>query len=419
MTAPTVAEPVPSTPQKPRRLWRNRDYMLLWSGQAVSSIGTQVSTIAFPFLVLAMTGSATQAGLMGAVRAVPYLIFSLPAGALIDRRNRKRVMIICDTGRALALGSIPAALLLAQLTLLQLYIVSAVEGTLFVFFNLAEVSCLPRVVPAEQLPAATAQNAATDGTAILIGPPLGGALFGLLQPLPFIGDAISYAVSVVSLLLICTRFQGERTVTRRRLHREIGEGLVWLWRQPLIRFIAFLTGSSNLLTAGLVLIVIELGKRLQATDFAIGLIFSIGGVGGILGAIVAPALQKRLRFAVVIIGSALLWAVLWPLLIYAPNIWWLGVLLAASFVLSPIYNVTQMSYRLALIPDSLQGRVNSVFRLLAFGGQPIGFALTGFLLDRIGVADTIWVIFGGFMVMFLATVANRHVRHARPVGKVT
>ncbi len=253
----------------------------------------------------------------------------------------------------------------------------------------------------------------------MIGPPLGGALFGLLQPLPFIGDAISYAVSVVSLLLIRTRFQGERTVTRRRLHREIGEGLVWLWRQPLIRFIAFLTGSSNLLTAGLVLIVIELGKRLQATDFAIGLIFSIGGVGGILGAIVAPALQKRLRFAVVIIGSALLWAVLWPLLIYAPNIWWLGVLLAASFVLSPIYNVTQMSYRLALIPDSLQGRVNSVFRLLAFGGQPIGFALTGFLLDRIGVADTIWVIFGGFMVMFLATVANRHVRHARPVGKVT
>ncbi len=140
MTAPTVAEPVPSTPRKPRRLWRNRDYMLLWSGQAVSSIGTQVSTIAFPFLVLAMTGSATQAGLMGAVRAVPYLIFSLPAGALIDRWNRKRVMIICDTGRALALGSIPAALLLAQLTLLQLYIVSAVEGTLFVFFNLAEVA---------------------------------------------------------------------------------------------------------------------------------------------------------------------------------------------------------------------------------------------------------------------------------------
>jgi MFS family permease len=195
MISPTSSEEAPAhAPRKLPRLWSNRDYMLLWSGQAVSSLGTQVSTIAFPFLVLALTGSLAQAGFMGGLRALPYLIFSLPAGALIDRWDRKRVMIICDGGRALALGSIPVAVLLGQLTMLQLYLVSAVEGTLFVFFNLAEVACLPRVVPPEQLPAATAQNSATDGTSFLVGPALGGALFGLGQMLPFLGDAVSYTI---------------------------------------------------------------------------------------------------------------------------------------------------------------------------------------------------------------------------------
>jgi predicted MFS family arabinose efflux permease len=419
MISPTSPGEAPvQTPGKPPRLWRNRDYILLWSGQAVSSLGTQVSTIAFPFLVLALTGSLAQAGFIGGLRALPYLLFSLPAGALIDRWDRKRVMIICDTGRAIALGSIPIAVLLGQLTLIQLYIVSAVEGTLFVFFNLAEVACLPRVVSPEQLPAATAQNSATDGTSFLLGPALGGALFSLGQLLPFLADAVSYAVSVISLLFIRTRFQGERTAVKRRLHVEIGEGLVWLWHQPLIRFIAFLTGSYNLFSAGYLLVIIALAKPMHASDFAIGVIFSIAGVGGIVGSILGAPLQKRLRFPVVIIGTTLLGMALWPPLIFAPNIWWLGAISALSFLTGPIYNVTQFSYRLALIPDMLQGRVNSVFRLLAFGGQPIGLALSGLALSTIGVDNTIWITFAGFVVMSIATILNKHVRGARPVAEL-
>lgn len=407
-------------PQPARSLFRNRNYMLLWSGQAISSIGTQASSLAFPLLVLAITGSAAQAGFMGAVRAVPYLLFSLPAGALVDRWNRKAVMIVCDAGRAVALGSIPIALLLqrfglAHLTLLQLYIVSAVEGTLFVFFNLAEVASLPRVVPREQLPAANAQNAATDGTSVLIGPPLGGALFGLGALLPFVADAISYGASVLSLSLIRVRFQEERTAAPRQLWREIGEGLHWLFHQPLVRFIAFLTGMSNLTGAGFILIVIELAKPLHASDLSIGLIFTIGGIGGILGAIVASPLQKRLSFGVVIIGTSCLWPVLWFAYTLAPSMLAIGVLTAVMFLLSPIYNVTQMSYRLALIPDRLQGRVNSVFRLLAFGGQPLGLALTGVALDSVGPHVTIVAISAVLLLMALLTAANQSVRHAKPI----
>ena len=417
-SAMPAEQPRATRPDRRGRLWRNRSYMLLWSGQAVSTIGTEISTVAFPLLVLFMTNSPAQAGLMGAVRALPYLFFSLPAGALVDRWDRKRVMIICDTGRAIAMGSIPVALALNHLSLAQLYIVSAVEGSLFVFFNIAEVACLPRVVSKEQLPAATAQNAATDGTAALVGPALGGALFGLHALLPFVADAVSYTVSVVTLFFIPARFQGERNVeTRRSLRKEIAEGLVWLWHQPLIRFIAVLTGVTNI--PGLVLIIIVVAQdQLHASSLVVGLIFTIGGVGGIIGAAIAPWVQKRARFATVIISMMWLWTLLFPLYALAPNPVWLGVVVATAFVSSPIYNVVQMSYRLALIPDELQGRVNSVFRLIAFAGQPIGLAVTGLLLEVFNPLVTVlaFMVLQAF-VSILATV-NSHVRNAKPLSEI-
>ncbi len=212
----------------PRRLvplWRNRAYMLLWSGQMVSSIGTRVSLLAFPLLVLAITHSPAQAGLVAALRGLPYAIFILPAGVLIDHWDRKRVMILCDAGRALALGSIPIALILGHLTILQLCLVSLIEGTLFTFFNLAETACLPRVVPKEQLPAATAQNMMIDSTSGLLGPSLGGALYSIGRLIPFLTDAISYGASVLSLFFIKTKFQEDRVARPIRLWADITEGL--------------------------------------------------------------------------------------------------------------------------------------------------------------------------------------------------
>src|SRR5215831_5211764 len=127
-------------------LWRNRDYLLLWGGQAVSSVGGEASNLAFPLLILALTHSPAQAGLTGALRALAYVLLGLPAGALIDRWDRKRTMILCDIGRALALGSIPLALALGHLSIAQIYLVALIEGSLFVFFSLAETAALPQVV---------------------------------------------------------------------------------------------------------------------------------------------------------------------------------------------------------------------------------------------------------------------------------
>jgi predicted MFS family arabinose efflux permease len=404
------------TAKRPPSLWRNRDYMLLWSGQMVSSIGTEVSTLAFPLLILALTGSPATAGFAGALRALPYLVFSLPAGALIDRWDRKRVMILCDSGRALSMASIPVALAFGYLSILQIYGVSLIEGTLFVFFNLAEVACLPRVVTKEQLPAASAQHEVSFGITALIGPSLGGALYSVARMLPFLGDAISYAASVGSLFLIRTKFQQERVATRQSIWVDIREGLVWLWKQPLIRFMAILTGGYNLIFPGFTLITIVLAQRQHASSLTIGLIFAAGGIGAIVGAIFASFLQKRLSFAQAIIGATCLIVIATPLYAIAPNAVALGAVAAFNAAIGPLYNVVQFSYRLALIPDALQGRVNSVFRLIAFGGQPLGLALTGLLIQNVGVISTILLCTAGLGILAVATIANKHVRNARSIA---
>src|SRR3989442_8879571 len=157
----------------PPPLRRNRDFILLWSGQAVSTIGTRVSSLAYPVLVLALTHSPAKAGFVGFAQTLPFLLFYLPAGALVDRWNRKRVMLVADAGRAFALGSIAVALALDRLTLTQIAVVAFLEGSLFVFFQLSESAALPHVVPREQLATALAQNQAREQGADLAGRPLG------------------------------------------------------------------------------------------------------------------------------------------------------------------------------------------------------------------------------------------------------
>lgn len=412
---------------KLRPLIFNRDYMLLWGGQVLSAVGSGMSGIVSTFLILSITISVTNpkgdtviAGLAGALGALPYLLFSLPVGALIDRWNRKRVMIICDSFRALNMASIPLALTLNILTPWQILANAFIEGTFFVFFNIAEVAALSRVVEKRQLPQASAQNEAGFISANLTGPPLGAVLYEQVsRAFPFILDSISYAVSVVSLFFIKTEFQGDRSkVEQRHLIVEIREGLSWLWSQPLIRFMAFLTGGLNFVGAATFLILIIKAKELGATETEIGFLVSIGAVGGILGAVLGGQIQKRFTFGQVIITVGWLGAVLYFFYLFAPNFIVLGVIMALSWMIGPIYNVVQFSYRLALIPERLQGRVNSTFRLLAYGLQPIGAALSGILLAIIGTDNTI-IFFGVISVLLaVATTINSYVRNARPIEKV-
>jgi predicted MFS family arabinose efflux permease len=396
--------------------------MLLWSGQVVSTLGSGISGIVFPLLILALTNSPQAAGIAGALASLPYLIFSLPVGALIDRWDRKRVMMLCDAGRALSLASIPVAMAFGVLTVWQLYANAFIEGTLFVFFNIAEVAALSRVVVKEQLPDAAAQNEASFALAGIVAPSVGTVLYKVVgQMVPFVFDAVSYTISVFSLALIRTPVQGERAAagTERHLHQEIREGLAWLWNQPLIRYIAVLTGGLNFSSAGSFLIIIVLAQAKGADEALIGTIFSIGSIGGIAGALLGGRIQRRFRFGQVIIGPVWIQALLFPLYAVAPDVLLLGVISALIFVTGPIYNVVQFSYRISIIPDALQGRVNSTFRLVAFGFQPLGAALSGVLIEQVGVYWALGLFAAVQIGLAVMTTLSGQVRNARPIAGTT
>ena len=291
---------------------------------------------------------------------------------------------------------------------------------MFVFFNIAEVAALPRVVPKQQLPQASAQNEAAFAAANIVGPSVGTLLYqGLGRAAPFVADAISYIASVVSLALIRTPFRAAPAAPAKlNLRREIAEGLRWLWSQPLIRYMAFLTGSINLVNAGTTLIVILLAQDLGARPVDIGLIFSIGGIGGILGSLLGARVQKRYSFGQAIITLIWIQALLFPLYALVPRYLLLGVVFALLYFIGPIYNVVQFSYRLALIPDALQGRVNSTFRLLAFGMMPIGAALSGLLIERVGVLAAVVVFSLWYLFLAIMTTLNAWVRAAAPLTEL-
>jgi predicted MFS family arabinose efflux permease len=399
-------------------LWRNHDYLLLWGGQTLSGIGSSVSTIAYPLLTLMITRSPAQTGFISAVRALTYVILVLPAGALVDRWNRRYTMIFCDIIRLISLASVAGVLAWGHLTLLQLYITAIVEAASGTLFDIAEISCLPQVVAKEQLSSAMGRVQATMGIAALLGSALGGLLFTLRSLLPFLADALSYLVSVGSLFFIRTTFQQQRSDRPHHLYQEIVEGLQWIWMQPLLRTMALITAVNVFSGAGQTLIVIIIAQAQNVSNSTIGLIFSMGGVGSIVGSLVVSFIQRRFRFAQIIIGALWFYVVLWLLLIMLPGPFLLAVIFSALSFIGPFYTITYVSYRLALTPDVLQGRVNSVARLISFGLAPLSIALTGILLQLVGPRITLFLSIAIQLVLAVTATMNDTIRHTRPLMEI-
>ncbi len=392
-------------------LWRNRDYVLLWSGQAVSFLGTQVTQIAFPLLVLGLTGSAAAAGFVAAARTLPYLLLTLPAGALVDRWDRRATMVVCSVGSALALASVAVAYAADALTIPQIVVVSFVEGSFAVAYGLAETAALRQVVPTAQLPTAVAQQQLQYSVGGIVGPALGGALYSVSVALPFAVDAASYAASGVSLAAVRTPLPGAPAAARS-IRAEVAEGVRWLWDRPLFRYMALLTGMLNFAGQGVTLIAVVLARGQGASPAEVGAIFAAGGVGGVLGALAAPFVQRRLSFGQAIVGQ--IWCTAAAILLLSVATTPLLVLSALFLVnlVGPLYDTVQQSYRMASIPERLQGRVNSAFRMVAQGMGPIGLALTGVLLDRAGGAATALACGSLQGLLALVTARNPHVRSA-------
>ncbi|MEO6014231.1 MAG: MFS transporter [Devosia sp.] len=395
-----------------RPLWQNRDYVLLWTGQAISIVGSNASLIAFPLLVLGLTDSPLATALVAAARSVPYLLFTLPAGALVDRWNLKATMVVCSVISALAMASVLLPIPAGALTVWHLATVSFLEGSCGVFFRLAETSALTRIVPNRHFPRAIAQQQLQYSLGAILGPPLGAIFFSTARLLPFIVDAGSYAISCLTTGAIRANLAANRNANRRSLGNEIKEGLLWLWHHRLIRFMAGLSAGQNSLKASTVLLIVLLAARHESSPALAGIALAACGVGGVVGALVAPWIQRRFSFGQAIVAICWAHCLIWMLFPIAVTPLHLIAIAAVSSFVGPAYDTVQMSYRLALIPRALQGRVNSAYRLAADGSKAIGAALTGFSLEWIGLDRTLWLTAGLFVLLAIATTSNRAVREA-------
>ena len=395
-----------------RSLWRNRDYLWLWGGQAVSSLGTGVSQFAFPLLILVLTRSPAATGFATALGRAPYLLFSLPAGALVDRWNRKRVMLICTLGLLLCVGSVAAALFAGHLTLLQIYLVAFLLGSFAAFYELAELASITYLVSKAQLPTAVAQNEAVYSSVSLLAPSLGGFLFGLGQMFPFVADAASYAVLLVALLKIRRPLQDAPDKSEHHLLREVREGFRWLWSQQLVRALAVLAAYLGLLLTGSVLIVLVIAQRQGVPAVLLGVIFAIGGVGNLLGTLLSMPLQRRIRFGRALTILLLLFLVVWPFYGAAPAPWFLAAVVAAWSIIDSLAIIQISSYRLTAVPDSLQGRVGSLYRMLIFGVITVSQALIGLSLQYWGALPTVGALWVGLALVVISLLLRPQVRRA-------
>jgi MFS family permease len=389
-------------------LHRNHEFRLLWSGQAISALGSQVTLVAYPLLVLAVTGSPAKAGVVGFARQLPIAVLALPAGALADRINRKLLMVTWDAVRAVALASIPVAIVAGSVPYALIVVVAVIDGAGFVFTYVTERGAMRQLVAPEQLGEAVARNESREFGAMLAGPPLGGLLFAIGHAVPFVADSLSYVASAVSKLLIRSEFQETRIDATPG--RAI-EGLRWVWDRPFFRVCMLLFACSNPIFTGLYLLIVVLAKQHGAGSAQVGVMLGIAATGGLIGALLAPRLQRRLSPRLVLIGENWMIALATPCLLLAHDAFLLGVIVAAAELVTPVTNSIVVGYRVALAPDRLQGRVQAGSTLISFSVAWAGPLAVGLLLQSAGSTATVLVMTGWGLLLAVAATASRAFRH--------
>jgi predicted MFS family arabinose efflux permease len=382
-------------------LWRHRDFRQLWTAESISQVGTQITYLAMPVLaVTVLHATPFEMGVLTALETIAFLVIGLPAGAWVDRWRRKRVLVVNDLVRAVALASLPLAWYLDLLTLPQLFVVATVTGTATVFFDVAWQSYLPTLVEPEQVVDGNGKLMASQEVARVAGPGITGVLLRFLgAPLLIAFDAVSFLLSA----LFIGRIRHVDTVpdraTRRPLRTEIAEGLGFVVRHPLLRRIVGCTGTANLFNAmSATLLVLFALRTLGLSESTLGLVLSAGAVGGILGAVTGARFARWVGEGRAIPLSSLLllpFAVLTPLAaLGAP-----AVLLVVSMIgfgwAVVAYNITQVSFRQRLCPPHLLGRMNASVRFIVYGTQPLGALLGGVLGTWLGVVPTLWLAAAG------------------------
>lgn len=387
-------------------LSRNRNYQLLWGSQALAEFGLNASTIAFPLLVLALTGSAAASGLVLGTSAAATLVAGLPAGALVDRWNRKKIMLSCEAAQAIAATSLVVALLSGLASIPHMIIVAAVTGVCGALFVPAEDSSLPNLVPAEQLSAAVALNSARGHLGQLSGTAAGGFLFAIGKFVPFMVDVLAHIMSFFFLLFLRMPPRKVEPKPAGHLGRDITAGFRWMWSHPPVRTIGLFAIVLNLFFTAYFIVIIVLAQARGVPSGEIGIMAAMLGVGGILGSLAAPYLQRVATPYLSII--AVFWSLtaLTPLAIYINNGYLMGALFGGMAFVAPTANVTIGTYQLLLTPDEMRGRMSAVMGVAVGVASAVGPALGGFLVEIVSGYYAVLLCAAGIgAVTVLATIS--------------
>jgi MFS family permease len=396
-------------------LWRHGDFLKLWSAETISQLGSQVSGLAIPLVaVITLESTPFQVALLGIIEFAPFVLISLPAGVWVDRLPRRPILIVGDLGRAAVLASIPLAYALGALTIWQLYAVGFVVGVLTVFFDVAYQSYLPALVSREQLVEGNSRLEISRSGAQLGGPALAGVLIeALTAPVAVLVDAISFIGSGVFVLGIRKREEVPERPARRSpfegMRAELSEGLRYVLGHRYLRWIAASTATFNF--AGNVMwsiFLVYAVRTLGLSPGAIGFIFAVGNIGYLVGAVASGRISTRVGVGpTIVLGAAMgIAALLIPL---APEDNAIPFIIASQFVISfglPVYNVTQVSFRQAITPERMQGRMNSVMRFIVWGVIPLGSLVGGAIATAVDLRAAIWIGAIGMSLAFLPVLLS-------------
>lgn len=407
-----------TAPQRPS-LWRQRDFVRLWSAATVSVVGSQVTLIVVPFIALTMLhASVFQVSLLFAAEMMPFLLFTLPAGAWLNRVRRRPVLIGADIGRGVVLMSIPVAYVADALTIWQLYVVAFVTGTLTAFFDVADQSYLPAILEREDLVDGNAHLQLSYSVAQIGGPTLGGNLMALVAaPFAIAIDALSFFVSGAFITSIKRL---EERPTRRldddgrptSMQTEIAEGFRYVLGNRYLRPIAACTAISNLFSAALFSVFpFLIWNELALPPAFYGSVMGLASVGFLAGAALSNRLPRAIGLGPTIIVSAGLSTPAFLLMTLTPAS--LNVAAVTLFVgwfvagLSQVvYNVAQISLRQAITPPEMQSRMNATMRFIVWGTIPIGSVAGGIMATVMPVRTALILAALATFISFLPIVLS-------------
>ncbi|MDQ6708987.1 MAG: MFS transporter [Candidatus Dormibacteraeota bacterium] len=394
------------------RLWRNGDFVRLWSAQTVSTFGSLITRPALPFLaILVLNAGPAQIAILRAADHVPGFLIGLFAGVVIDRFRRRPVLIAADIGRALVLGSIPLVALTGHVTIEQLFAVALLASMLSVFFDVGFESYLPAVVPAPRLFEANGKIAASLSVAEVSAFGIAGWLVQIFTaPVAILIDAVTFLFSAGFIGSIRTpESRTQRTAGGTGVFREIREGLGILWRDPTLRALAGAFAALEL-SFGIVGTVISLYvlRELGFTPGPLGLIFAVGGAASLIAALVAPRLTAAVGVGSTLVGGLLLTGLGILLLPLAHGAGLLAfALLVAQQVIgdggATVFDINQSSLRQTIAPARVLGRINAATRSAGLGATLVGIAISAVLAQGAGyraalVAGAIATLAGAAML---------------------